>query len=136
MIEGGCYCGAVRYQAEDAIAFKGQCHCRECQYISGGGPNVVVGLPEQGFRFTRGEPKTFTRKDLANPVTRYFCAECGTHLATSSPGAPGIMIVKVGTLDDPTIYTQPDHAIWVSEKQAFHHIPEGVKTFERFPVRE
>lgn len=35
-IEGGCYCGALRYQAKGDALFKGQCHCRECRYISGG----------------------------------------------------------------------------------------------------
>ena len=33
-VEGGCYCGAVRYRAEGEPAFRGQCHCRECQYIT------------------------------------------------------------------------------------------------------
>ena len=44
-IEGGCYCGALRYSAEGTPMFKGQCHCRECQYFSGGQPNVIVAMP-------------------------------------------------------------------------------------------
>ena len=31
VIEGGCYCGALRYRAEGEPVFAGQCHCRECQ---------------------------------------------------------------------------------------------------------
>jgi hypothetical protein len=27
-VEGGCYCGSVRYKAEGDALFKGQCHCR------------------------------------------------------------------------------------------------------------
>jgi hypothetical protein len=128
-IEGGCYCGALRYAAEGEPAFKGQCHCRECQYISGGPPNVVLGMPENGFHYTQGKPKQFRRRDLENPVTREFCAECGTHIGTRSPHAPGIFILKVGTLDDPTLFDGPQMAIYTAEMQSWHHVPKGIATF-------
>ena len=69
-IQGGCYCGGLRYEATGDPLFKGQCHCRECQYISGGHPNVVVAMPESGFSYTMGSPKQFRRSDLEKPVTR------------------------------------------------------------------
>ncbi|MEO1935049.1 MAG: GFA family protein [Myxococcales bacterium] len=132
-IEGGCYCGALRFKAEGDSLFKGQCHCRECQYISGGGPNFVMGLPETGFQYTTGAPKLFQRPDLDNPVTREFCGDCGTHILTRSPGMPGAVILKVGTLDDPNLYGGPQMAIYTIDKQSFHMIPEGVASFERVP---
>jgi hypothetical protein len=131
-IEGGCYCGAVRYRAEGDPVFKAQCHCRECQYISGGAPNVVMGVPESGFSYTKGAGKPFRRKDLAKPVTREFCAECGTHLLTRAPSMGAVML-KVGTLDDPSIFGGPQMITYTIEKQSFHHVPEGVPAFERFP---
>lgn len=134
-IEGGCYCGNVRYAIEGDVAFKGQCCCRECQYISGGNPNVVVGVPGPQFSYTKGKPKQYKRADLENPVTRDFCADCGTHLVTWAPAAAGLAFVKVGTLDDPSLYDKPDHVIWIGEAQHFHHIPEGVATFPGFPPR-
>ena len=99
-LEGGCYCGAVRYVAEGEPMMKAQCHCRECQYITGGSPNMFMLMPPDGFRYTKGTPKQFTRSDLEKPVTREFCPECGTHLATRPQVMPAV-VVKVGTLDDP-----------------------------------
>ena len=131
-IEGGCYCGAVRYRAEGEPMMRAQCHCRECQYIAGGMPNVIMGMPEGGFAYTKGAGKPFRRKDLANPVTREFCAECGTHLITRAP-AFGAVMLKVGTLDDPSAFGAPQLAIYTSEKQGFHHVPPGIQAFERFP---
>lgn len=132
VLEGGCYCGAVRYRAEGEPMMKAQCHCRECQYITGGSPNVFIAMPTAGFSYTKGEPKGFARSDLPAPVTREFCPTCGTHLVTRPQRFPAV-IVKVGTLDDPKQFGGPDMAIFTMDKQAFHQIADGLPSFERMP---
>ena len=124
--------GDIHYRAKGDAVMKAQCHCRECQYITGGEPNIFIGMPTDGFTYTKGEPKDFTRSDLDNPVTRQFCSNCGTHLATRPPGFPAV-IVKVGTLDDPAVIEKPDMAIFMVDAQPFHQVPEGVATFDRMP---
>ena len=130
-LTGGCYCGALRYEVTGDPMFQGQCHCRECQYIAGGSPNMLMGCPEANLKYTQGEPKAFRRKDLESPVTREFCPDCGTHIVSKPPGMPAA-IIKVGTLDDPSKFT-PQMAIQLLDKQSFHHVPDGVKTFDRMP---
>ena len=131
-LEGGCYCGAVRFVAEGDPMMKAQCQCRECQYLTGGSPNVFIAMPIPGFAYTKGEPKGFARSDLERPVTREFCPNCGTHLVTRPQGFPAV-IVKIGALDDPSQYGGPDIAIYTVDKQSFHRIPEGIPCFERLP---
>ena len=130
-LEGRCYCGNIHYVAEGEPMLMAQCHCRECQYITGGAPNTFIVMPAAGHKYTKGMPKAFTRSDLERAVTREFCPDCGTHLATKPPGRP-VVVVKVGTLDDPKQFT-PQMAIFTIDKQPFHQIPEGLKTFERRP---
>jgi hypothetical protein len=132
-VEGGCYCGALRFQAEGEPLFKGQCHCRECQYLSGGSVNVVMGMPEATFSYTKGAPKGFSRGDLDTPVTREFCAECGTHILSKAPSLPGAVLIKVGTLDDPSVFGGPQMAIYLADKQSFHQVPEGCAQFDGVP---
>lgn len=132
-LEGRCYCGNVRYEAEGEPMMKAQCHCRECQYITGGAPNMFIVMPLQGFKYTMGAPKQFTRSDLDKPVTREFCPDCGTHLATR-PQRP-VVVVKVGTLDDPKLFGSPQMAIYTIDKQPFHQISDGLPAFERMPQR-
>jgi hypothetical protein len=132
-IEGGCYCGALRYKVEGDPMFKGQCHCRECQYISGGHANVVMAMPEAGMSYTKGSPKGFARSDLDTPVTREFCGECGTHILAKSPALPGAVLLKVGTFDDPSVFGQPQMAIFGCDRQPFQPLAEGIPTFEKGP---
>jgi hypothetical protein len=129
---GGCYCGAVRYEITGEAQVSLQCHCRECQYISGGNPAALMIFPLESFQLTSGEMKQFRRSDLERPVTRYFCENCGTGVGSETPSRPGSIVIKVGTLDDPSIFA-PAVAIFTCDKQDYHHIPEGIPAFDKRP---
>jgi hypothetical protein len=92
-----------------------------------------MGMPAATFTYTKGAAKLFTRSDLDKPVTREFCARCGTHILARSPGVPGAVLLKVGTFDDPSVYAGPQMVIFTIDKQVFHHVPQGVPSFERVP---
>jgi hypothetical protein len=91
-------------------------------------------MPPDGFSYTKGTPKQFTRSDLEQAVTREFCAECGTHILTRRPGLSAL-VLKIGTLDDPGLFGAPKMAIYTIDKQPFHHVPDGMPAFERLPKR-
>jgi hypothetical protein len=129
---GGCYCGQVRYEAEGDPLMKAQCSCRECRYITGGGSNFFIAMPRDGFKYTKGKASSFTRDDLDNPVTREFCPNCGTHIITDPPGFPAV-VVKIGSMDDPTQFEGPDIALYVSEKPDYLHVADHVKAFDKMP---
>ena len=46
-----------------------------------------------------------------------------------------VVVLKVGTLDDPALFDGPQIAIYTVDKQPFHHVPEGMPAFERLPQR-
>jgi hypothetical protein len=91
-----------------------------------------MAMPLDSFKYTKGAPKQFARSDLEKPVTREFCAECGTHMVTR-PQRP-VVVLKIGTLDDPTLFA-PKVAIYTVDKQPFHHVPADMPAFERLPQR-
>ena len=46
-----------------------------------------------------------------------------------------LVILKVGTLDDPSLFGTPQMAIFTCDKQPFRMIPDGMPAFERLPPR-
>ena len=129
---GRCYCGALKYEVTGQVEAAFQCHCRECQYITGGNPNIVMVFSKDAFCYTEGHPKKFARGDLETPVTRHFCGDCGTAMGTESPARPNSMIVKVGTLDNPSEFSA-QAAIFTCDIQPFHHLPDDLPAFEKRP---
>jgi hypothetical protein len=134
-LTGGCYCGAVRYEAGGEALMKARCHCRECQYFTGGEGNDFIAMPASSFRFTKGAARGYTRPDLPGAATREFCAECGTPLLTRAAALPQAVILKVGSLDDPAVYEGPQVILQTADAYPFHLMPEGVPAFPRFPGR-
>lgn len=131
-IEGGCYCGDVRYKAEGPALMKAECFCRECQYITGGGSLLVMAVAIDGFALTKGAVKGFTRTDIDGGVTREFCPNCGTHLFTRAPGFPAAVIVKVGSLDDQSQFSGPDTANFACDAQPYHRLPTDIPVFQKW----
>ena len=130
--KGRCYCGIIRYEIDKQAEASFQCHCRECQYITGGHPNTVMAFPKESFNYVSGKPRKFTRQDIDTAVTRHFCENCGTAIGTESPARPNLMIVKVGTMDNPSAFI-PQAAIFTCDAQPFHNLPRGIPQFKKRP---
>jgi len=69
----------------------------------------------------------------ADSVTREFWPDCGTHILGRSPRLLGSVLLKPGSLDDPSAFGRPQLVVFTIDKQSFHHVPEDVPTFERTP---
>ena len=53
------------------------------------------------LKILSGTLKTNPRKaNSGNTITTHFCGECGSLLYRTSDGYPGLMVIKVGCIDD------------------------------------
>jgi hypothetical protein len=97
------------------------CHCRDCQYASGGGFSTVVLVPAPALQ-VKGEPSEYTvDTDSGSTVTRQFCGTCGTPVVSVLNGMPAMLVVKGGTLDDPS-WLQIASNMWTDSAQPWAHI--------------
>ncbi|MBC7493296.1 MAG: GFA family protein [Novosphingobium sp.] len=131
MVEGGCNCGAVRYRIEGDPMVVAQCHCRNCQRQSGSAFSVNLLVQDANFA-TTGDLTTYVDKDTLSgaPILRKFCGICGSPILSDFSNGTGMVVVKAGTLDDPTPFT-PGVSVWTSRKLPWVDLPDEQHKFER-----
>ena len=54
MIQGGCHCGAVRYESDGKVMRFVNCHCPDCRKLSGASYASVLVVESVGFRIVAG----------------------------------------------------------------------------------
>ena len=129
-ITGGCACGAIRYEvnAEPMVMFN--CHCRDCQKITGGPYTPVFYVPAKAVKITKGSPRYYTTSsDAMGSNKRGFCPECGSRLfgGITNTGHG----ITASSLDDPGVY-KPQFEIFTSDAQPWDHMDPKSRKFERY----
>jgi hypothetical protein len=130
-LTGGCACGAVRYEITAEPSFLFQCHCRDCQRLSGSAFVPVVYLPKSGFRWTKGTIRHhFTESARGGQHKRGFCAECGSRIS-GGESETGIG-VTASSLDDASFF-RPQVNIWVSDACPWVTLDPELPAFPEYP---
>jgi hypothetical protein len=106
MLQGHCFCGAIRYEAGDSPSLETNCHCSICRRTSGAPFVAWFTVPAAEFRFTRGTPASFKSSEHG---TRTFCPRCGTPLTFQSTRYPTEIDVTTCSLEDPERLPPKDH---------------------------
>ena len=60
MLTGGCFCGAVRYEAGGTPFDETNCHCSICRRTTGAPFVTWFSVRRSDFRVIKGEPARFT----------------------------------------------------------------------------
>jgi hypothetical protein len=121
MLEGGCFCGFVRYRANAIPFHETSCHCSICRRTSGAPFVTWLSVPGADFAFTAGQPARFRSSDHG---TRSFCPRCGTPLTFESSRAPGELDVTTCSLDVPERVPPRDHT-WTSAQLSWVELPDS-----------
>jgi hypothetical protein len=98
MIEGGCFCGKIRYQIDDGDYPAGHCHCTMCRRTSGAPYVSWLVVPKARFKYTRAEPAVL---ESSAHGRRYFCTSCGTPVVCIVDSHPDNVDITIGSLDAP-----------------------------------
>lgn len=128
--QGGCQCGAVRYEVSGEPQHVALCHCNDCRKSSGAPMVAWAAFADAQFKLVQGEPVTFNSSGSA---MRSFCPKCGSGLYyRNAEFLPGIVDIQSATLDDPDALPPSAH-IQVAERLGWMETAHSLPSFDRFP---
>ncbi|MBV1932396.1 MAG: GFA family protein [Porticoccaceae bacterium] len=131
-IEGSCQCGQISYQLLEPPLMVAACHCKECQKLSTSAFSITAVVKTESVVFG-GELKEWRRvADSGNKNYAKFCPSCGNRMYHFDPDNPETIKLKPSNLAD-TSWLEPSVHVWVSQKQAWYQVPEGVRQFDKQP---
>jgi hypothetical protein len=127
LLQGGCLCGAVRYQVADEFQYAFICHCSQCRRATGSAFKPFGGIERAKFKVTEGPIKIFGDVMTHNA----HCRICGSLLY--SIVQEGTMAhVTFGTLSDtPTL--APQAHIFTGSKAPWYEIRDSLPQHAEFP---
>jgi hypothetical protein len=121
-LQGGCLCGAVRFEITQPFLSAGYCHCTHCQRRTGTGSSANGRVPQEGFELLQGAEQLRSYQP-AGGVPKLFCGTCGSALFSGDPFSDAEVAVRLGALDgDPGI--RPHYRQFVESAVPWEPIPQ------------
>lgn len=128
--QGGCQCGAVRYEVHGSPAHVALCHCEDCRKSSGAPAVAWAAFAEDKFQLLQGDLTEFNSSGAA---MRSFCPSCGTGIAyRNADMLPGIVDIQAATLDNPSAFPLQCH-IQTADRIDWMTNADALPEFERYP---
>lgn len=129
-LQGGCHCGAIRYEVDGDPGRCSLCHCADCRRAAGAPAVAWAIYPRTAVRVTKGAPKIYASSENGR---RHFCPDCGTGLFYGNDAVfEGMIDLQTATLDDPDA-VEPVEQIQVADRIAWVARLHELPTHDRWP---
>lgn len=124
---GSCLCGAIRYEITGALGSIVMCHCAQCRKAQGGAFAVNAAVHSTDFAIVAGSHALAAFESSPGKL-RHFCRECGSPIFSTRASVPGVVRVRIGTLDLP-LDARPEAHIFVESKAEWDAIHDGLPQY-------
>ncbi len=131
MHQGSCLCGAVTYQLQGELEPIVYCHCSQCRKSSGSAFAAVSPVKKADFRLLTGQD-ALAEFEAAPGVARVFCRHCGSPLYSKRDAFPGMLRLRIGSLDTVTEARVSAH-IFVASKANWDEICDEAPQYAERP---
>lgn len=129
--KGSCVCKAVTFEVKNDFTRFYQCHCKQCQQMTGSAFAANIFTSPNNITWLSGRSEVTTYNHPTRSFTQSFCIHCGCpvpHITQSGKA----LIIPAGSLTD-LIEMVPDANIFTSEEASWLHDGANAKYYEGFP---
>lgn len=131
-IEGGCFCGRVRYRISAPLGPGRSCHCSRCRKAFSGAGSAYAEVAPGSFEWTQGADELKEYSSSAG-FGLAFCRTCGTTLVGLYQG--DVHGVALGPVDgDPGV--EIEMHLFVDSKAPWDHVGGPARQFAEFHLEE
>lgn len=128
-IEGGCLCGAVRYEVNKPLKKAGNCHCSMCRKAHGAAFATFAVVEPGSARWTLGADAVGVYAS-SEKGRRCFCKHCGSQVGELLDGE--LRWITLGTVDgDPGV--RPEGNMFAASRAPWYEITDGLPQFDGYP---
>ena len=127
--EGGCQCGAVRYEIAGEPVMAAICHCTMCRRANAAPAVAWAMFSDAQVTFAKARPKEYASSPEAR---RGFCAACGTQISFTARFLPGLVDVTIGSLDDPEAI-RPTLHYWHAKHLSWAEFADDLPRHQELP---
>lgn len=129
MYKGSCLCGAVTFEIRGSIRDIVMCHCSLCRKAQGSAfaTNGLVDAAE----FTLHGEEMLTGYESAPGNVKYFCSRCGSPMLNRSAKRPGMVRIRLGTVES-DISERPRAHIFASSKANWEQITDDIPQYDGY----
>jgi len=131
MHRGSCLCGTVRYEIRGELGPIVLCHCRQCRKAQGSAFAANAPVRADEFVIVAGR-EALAEFESSPGKTRVFCRRCGSPIISRRDALPGVVRLRIGTLDS-AIEGRPTAHIHAASKAEWDAIDDDLP---QYPAQE
>ncbi len=128
MYQGGCLCGAVRFEIHGGISQIVYCHCSQCRKAQGSAFATNGFVQAKNFSIIQGQDK-LTGYESSPGQTKHFCRICGSPIMSRNSATPDRVRVRLGTIES-DIQERPEAHIFATSKANWEEIAGDLPQYE------
>lgn len=132
-VNGGCLCGEVKFSISDDFSAFYQCHCKQCQHLTGSAFASNVLTEPNNIVWLTGTDNVKNFNHPTREFSKSFCLNCGSALPYINKSQTSLVVPAGSLFDVPSIKLQAN--LFTAEKASWFNDGLAAESFDGFPTK-